>query len=315
MKEIFNKIWELALPYQDKRDDPGHAEVTLRYATELVAQEKGNEDVVIPAIILHDVGYSRLPKERRLAVFNAGARDEHRHAVVFEHQIESIKIAAKILRMVNYPDDLTDEILEIISQHDTREGFISQNEGLVRDADKLWRTSREGFLAAETRAKAREAERFKQIEKGIKRPKYFYSETAKRMALADLKIRMQEGDKTGLDAGKTIPVTDEFMRQTISQSKEYSVVILRRTPLRDEPGVDKIIWEHGRRNFTLRAEGLLPIVCPVIDDSEFSGVGIFNASLEETKKIMDEDPGVKAGVFVYEVHTCRGFPGSCLPTD
>jgi hypothetical protein len=29
---------------------------------------------------------------------------------------------------------------------------------------------------------------------------------------------------------------------------------------------------------------------------------------------MDEDPGVKAGIFVYEVHACRGFPGDCLPS-
>ena len=79
-----------------------------------------------------------------------------------------------------------------------------------------------------------------------------------------------------------------------------------------EPGAHKIIWEHGRRNFTLRADGLLPIVCPVTDGTELSGVGIFNASVEETKKIMDEDPGVKAGVFVYEVHPCRNFPGSSL---
>jgi hypothetical protein len=42
-------------------------------------------------------------------------------------------------------------------------------------------------------------------------------------------------------------------------------------------------------------------------------MGIFDASVEEVKKIMDEDPGVKAGVFVYEVHPCRGFPGSSLP--
>lgn len=314
MKEIFNKIWELALPHQDKRDDPGHAEVALRYATELVISEKGNEDVVIPAIILHDVGYSQLPKERRLTVFNMGARDEDKRAVVFEHQIESIKLAAKILRKVNYPEDLTDEILEIISQHDTREGFISKNEGIVRDADKLWRTSREGHVAAETRAKAREAERYKNIEEGIKKPNYFYSETARQMALTDLKIRMQEGDKTGLERGKTVTITDEFMRQAISQSKEYSIVILRHTPKRDEPGADKIIWEHGRRNFTLHANDLLPIVCPIIDGSEFSGVGIFNANVDETKKIMDEDPGVKEGVFVYEVHKCRSFPGSCLPT-
>jgi HD superfamily phosphodiesterase len=206
MKEIFNKIWELALPYQDKRDDTGHAEVALRYATELVTVEKGNEDVVIPAIILHDVGYSQLTKERRLTVFNMGARDEDRRAAVFEHQIESIKLAAKILRQVNYPADLTDEILEIISQHDTRDGFISKNEGLVRDADKLWRTSKEGLSVAEARAKAREAERFKMMEEGVKRPKYFYSETAKQMALADVKLRTQEAGKTPPEIDNTTPV-------------------------------------------------------------------------------------------------------------
>jgi len=315
MKDVFNRIWELALPYQDKRDDPGHAEVALRYATELVALEKGNEDVVIPAIILHDVGYSQLSKARRLTVFNMGARDEDRRTVVFEHQIESIKLAAKILRKVNYPEELTDEILEIVSQHDTREGFISKNEGLVRDADKLWRTSKTGTAAAQARAKASAAERFKKIEEGINRPNYFYSETAKQMALADLKTMMQEGDKTGPEEGKTAPVSDEFMRQMMAQSKEYSVVILKRTLKRDEPGSDKLVWEHARRNFTLHANGLLPIVCPVTDGSEISSMGVFNASVEETRKIMDEDPGVKAGVLVYEVHPCRSIPGSCLPAD
>ena len=123
----------------------------------------------------------------------------------------------------------------------------------------------------------------------------------------------RRGDKTASAIGKNTPITDEFMRQMISKSRNYTVVILKCTPKRDESGADKIIWEHGRRNFTLRAEGVLPIVCPVTDGSELSGVGIFNASEEETKKIMDEDPGVKTGVFIYEVHTCRGFPGSCLP--
>jgi HD superfamily phosphodiesterase len=197
MKEIFNQIRELAQPYQDKRDDPGHAEVTLKYAAELVELEKGNEDVVIPAIILHDVGYSQLTRERRLQIFNPGASEGDRRAVVFEHQVESVKLAVKILRQVNYPADLTDEILEIISQHDTRDGFISKNDGLVRDADKLWRTSKVGTTVAEIRAKAREAERFKTIEEGIKKPKYFYSDTARQMALTDLKAMIPDGPTAG----------------------------------------------------------------------------------------------------------------------
>ena len=52
---------------------------------------------------------------------------------------------------------------------------------------------------------------------------------------------------------------------------------------------------------------------PVSDGSELEGIGIFHASVEEVKTLMDEDPGVKAGIFVYEIHPCRGFPGDSLP--
>jgi hypothetical protein len=44
-----------------------------------------------------------------------------------------------------------------------------------------------------------------------------------------------------------------------------------------------------------------------------SGLCIFNAGTEESKKIMEEDPAVHAGIFVFEVHPCRGFPGDQLP--
>ncbi len=108
-------------------------------------------------------------------------------------------------------------------------------------------------------------------------------------------------------------ITDEFMRQMISTSRQYCIVILKAGPRRHEDGVEQIIWEHGRRNFTLRADGVLAIVCPISDGSNVTGVGIFNANVEEVKKIMDEDPGVQVGVFVYEIHTCRSFPGDSLP--
>jgi len=108
-------------------------------------------------------------------------------------------------------------------------------------------------------------------------------------------------------------ITDEYMREMLPTSKEYCVCILRATPKRDEAGADKIVWEHGRRNFSLRAEGVLAIVCPVTDGGELRGVSIFNASVDEVRKIMDEDPGVKAGIFRYELHTCHGFPGDSLP--
>jgi len=108
-------------------------------------------------------------------------------------------------------------------------------------------------------------------------------------------------------------ITDEYMRQMMTTTKSYCIMILKAGPNKQMAGVEKIIWEHGRRNFALRAEGVLSIVCPVPDESDVSGIGIFNAPAEEVKKIMDEDPGVKTGVFVYELHPCRGFPGDSLP--
>ncbi len=108
-------------------------------------------------------------------------------------------------------------------------------------------------------------------------------------------------------------ITDEFMRQRIAATRKYCIVILKAGPKRHEEGVETIIWEHGRRNFALRADGVLSIVCPISDGSDVSGIGIFNATVEEVKKIMDEDPAVQAGVLIYEIHECRGFPGDSLP--
>ena len=91
------------------------------------------------------------------------------------------------------------------------------------------------------------------------------------------------------------------------------MLILHKTPKFSEPGTEKIVWEHGRRNFELRRDGKLCVVTPIADESDVRGVIIFATDLEETRRIYDEDPGVKAGIFVYEVHPTRSFPGDSLP--
>ena len=107
--------------------------------------------------------------------------------------------------------------------------------------------------------------------------------------------------------------TDEYMLQMSAKTRNYTIVILKAGPNKNQEGAENIIWEHGRKNYELRADGVLAIVCPVGDGSEVSGLYIFNATPEEVQKMMDEDPGVKAGVFVYEIHPCRSFPGDSLP--
>jgi YCII-related domain len=108
-------------------------------------------------------------------------------------------------------------------------------------------------------------------------------------------------------------VTDEYMREMLGITRRYTLVILRRTAKRDEPRADQIVWEHGRRNFQLRREGLLCIVGPAVrDESDVAGIYIFSTDMERTRRIMNEDPAVKAGIFVYDAHVIEGFPGDAL---
>ncbi|OBA79527.1 hypothetical protein A9W99_20920 [Mycobacterium sp. 1164966.3] len=106
--------------------------------------------------------------------------------------------------------------------------------------------------------------------------------------------------------------TDDEMRELLPGAKVYSVVILKQGPSFGEDRAPAIVWEHGRRNFGLRDAGVLAVVLPVTDDSDVCGIGLFDATSEDTAALMDEDPGVVAGVFTYEVHPCRGFPGDAL---
>ena len=108
-------------------------------------------------------------------------------------------------------------------------------------------------------------------------------------------------------------ITDDFMRAEQAKTKEYTLVLLKTTPATFTPEGRSIIWEHGRRNFALRADGVLAIVCPVTDGSEVAGVGIFNAPPDQVRAITEGDPAVEAGVLKFAIHPLRSFPGDCLP--
>ena len=98
--------------------------------------------VVIPAVILHDVGWKHVPVEMHGRAFGPKATDPELNRV---HEVEGVKIARVLLNRVGWDAKWIPEILTIIDGHDSRIEAISQNDGLVKDADKLWRYTHEGL--------------------------------------------------------------------------------------------------------------------------------------------------------------------------
>jgi hypothetical protein len=107
-------------------------------------------------------------------------------------------------------------------------------------------------------------------------------------------------------------ISDQFMRERLTTVKPFTAVLLR-TTASFSPDAKPIVWEHGRRNFALMEAGIAALVLPAADDTDWAGLYVFTVGPDEVRTVMEADPGVLAGIFTYEIHPVRGFPGSGLP--
>lgn len=128
------EIWKKALPFQDTRDDVGHGEFVTFFAYELLKYLPGEKNIVIPAAILHDIGYQVSPEKFRKLV----SSDKELY-LRMKHQIIGERKTFEILKSIKYPEKYMAEIQTIIVDHDTRIFKPSLNEKILRDADLLWR--------------------------------------------------------------------------------------------------------------------------------------------------------------------------------
>ena len=134
MKSEFETIWQLAKPFLDTRHNEVHSQISTQLAWGLSKREGGDDAIVIPAIMLHDVGWKAVPPEIHLKAFGPGAtRPELNRA----HEVAGVKTARSILQTVRYPLAQTKQILKIIDGHDSRQTAFSVNDMIVKDSDKL----------------------------------------------------------------------------------------------------------------------------------------------------------------------------------
>jgi uncharacterized protein len=89
----------------------------------------------------------------------------------------------------------------------------------------------------------------------------------------------------------------------------YELVILRRpgdAPDYDDATLERIQAEHLAHHATLRANGAIVTNGPVLDqpDESLRGLAFYRVgSLEEARRLAEEDPAVRAGRLAVEVMT------------
>jgi hypothetical protein len=186
MNAVEERIYQLAKPYLNTRLNDVHTPIALDLALRLLEKVKGNRHIVVPAIILHDVGWSRLPSEILTKAFGPGAD----RALTRLHEEESVKIAKSILAEVGYPCQYADEILQIIDGHDTRTNAISNDDEIVRDADRLSRYSRSLFWLEIEQLGLIPEERYRRLE--LKVEQWFSLSVSKEIAREELRRRQRE---------------------------------------------------------------------------------------------------------------------------
>jgi HD superfamily phosphodiesterase len=190
-------LFKLAEPYLETRGDLLHTQVAHKYSLFLLEEEEGDKGIVEPAVILHDVGWSRLKPEEIKVAYGVRAAGENAKRLNRVHELEGAKIARALLNEKKYDPALTDRIALIIERHDSGKETDSLEEKVVKDSDRLWRFSKVGYYQEMERQSTDSEERFRFLSKHL--GTWFFTETARKVADEELKKRLKETGNWKLD--------------------------------------------------------------------------------------------------------------------
>jgi uncharacterized protein YciI len=123
--------------------------------------------------------------------------------------------------------------------------------------------------------------------------------------------------KTTLTIFFLISFCSAFSQNTANSNdlKPYYFVLLKKGPQRDQDSITaaKIQKAHLENINKLAAKGVLNVAGPFLDDGDLRGVFIFNLTEEEqVRKYVDNDPAIKSGRLIYEIHPWMTQKGTCF---
>lgn len=136
-------LWQDAKPFLNVRNNDEHTIIAYGLARVLLGEiPEADESVVLPAILLHDVGWKRIPEHLLL---DAIGRHPTRLDLVRDHEVHSVEIAREILERHKPVGVDIEAVLEIIDGHDTVKHAKNINDAVMKDADKGWRSTPHGM--------------------------------------------------------------------------------------------------------------------------------------------------------------------------
>lgn len=191
-----------------RKGRPGDYEHTLRvvaYGKKLLEKEEGDEDIVIPTLYLHDIGWSRVDYDDFINADSPAGKFAAESVAL--HMEIGAGLAKTILEKLEYDSRLTRDIVSIIAVHDNQKAIIDMNNPsatLVFEADYLDKIGPESYRRMKKMFRSKledmdSEERRSFLQRGIKQ--WFRTGTAKEMSL-DL---IREAEELGLLPEKNNP--------------------------------------------------------------------------------------------------------------
>ena len=190
MNQIYEEIWKLAKPYYEKGRpmDIDHIEWMMQDAFLVCQKENLDDSLLLPLVILHDVGYAAVPKDNP---FKLSLRKAHMG--------EGAKIARHILKKLNYPKEKIEKVEYYVSVHDNwalGDNSVYENDlilAVFTDLDYMWMVTPKGFPALMKILDKNKQEMLEYLETNDK-PKLspFSTETTKNLYKKYLENRRKE---------------------------------------------------------------------------------------------------------------------------
>lgn len=185
MKVKYQKIWKLALPYLKsgrRKNFVLHTEGVVK-ATEMIIKlsGQGDENLLVPAAILHDAGWFKVPKNLQLS------NDKKEKIKALKLHIKyAPEIIHKVLSQVDYENRKIKKIIGIVKSHKFKNPK-DINKRILIDADALADAFKRQFASD---MKSYNVSR-KNLYNFRKKNNKFYTKIAQQIFIKELNKRLQ----------------------------------------------------------------------------------------------------------------------------